>query len=352
MSAIRPVERDDLPAVAALYERVMRPDYPVSGLAEFFARTLLDHPWVDPEIPSLVYTEDGKVVGFIGSQVRRMEFDGRPIRISASSHLIADPGASLPVGALLMRKFLAGPQQLTVTDTSNEAVRPMWSRLGGQPDYLGGIEWIRVLRPGRIAAEIRARRQGRHGARAGLVTGLLDALATRAGRRVLRIPPSSATSEPLVPAAILEHLPAVTDSLRLRPAYDAPFLEWLFRELGRPRRDGDTLAALVRSEGRALGWYICRLTPGGLCQVLQIAARDADAEAVLDRLLKDAAERGAGAVRGRVEPRLLAPVAARRSVLRHTGAKLIHSRDAALVGAITSGSALLTFLDGEWAGLP
>src|SRR5262249_46593389 len=149
-----------------------------------------------------------------------------------------------------------------------------------------------------------------------------------------------------------EHLPAFTDSLRLRPAYDERYLEWLFGELARPRRDGETLAALVRLEGRACGWYVSRLTRGGLCQVLQVAAREEDTGAGVDRLLHDAAGRGAGVARGRVEPRLLAPVAARRAVLRYTGAMLIHSRDPTLIGAITSGSALLSFLDGEWAGLP
>ena len=57
MSRIRPVEPYDLPQVASLFESVMRSGgrTPPPLLAAYFERTLLDNPWADPEIPSLVY---------------------------------------------------------------------------------------------------------------------------------------------------------------------------------------------------------------------------------------------------------------------------------------------------------
>jgi hypothetical protein len=84
VSRIRPVERDDLPTVASLFEAVMRSRgrQPPPRLAAYFARTWLDHPWADPEIPSLVYeTPDGRILGFVGAHVRRLTFDGRPVRM-------------------------------------------------------------------------------------------------------------------------------------------------------------------------------------------------------------------------------------------------------------------------------
>jgi hypothetical protein len=49
-----------------------------------------------------------------------------------------------------------------------------------------------------------------------------------------------------------------------------------------------------------------------------------------------------------VEPRLLAPLAARRCLMRYRGGALTYSDDHDLLGAIATGDALLTRLDGEW----
>ena len=106
-SPIRPLEQEDLPAVARLYQVVMRGggDAPPAFLEPFFERTLLDQPWADSTIPSLVYVEEGEIVGFIGSNVRRMRFDGRPVTMACSAHQIAHPRVrKRAVGALLMRK--------------------------------------------------------------------------------------------------------------------------------------------------------------------------------------------------------------------------------------------------------
>src|SRR3954453_8670276 len=110
-SRIRPLERDDIPAVARLYQVVMREGSggPPAFLAPFFERTLLDQPWADPTIPSLVYVEDGKIVGFIGSNIRRMRFGGEPITMACSAHQIAHPRVrKRAVGALLMNKYMSG----------------------------------------------------------------------------------------------------------------------------------------------------------------------------------------------------------------------------------------------------
>jgi hypothetical protein len=58
MADIRPFERSDLEAVAAL----MRGNMANWQRHEaFLAGTLLDHPWTDPELPSLVTVDDGEV---------------------------------------------------------------------------------------------------------------------------------------------------------------------------------------------------------------------------------------------------------------------------------------------------
>lgn len=208
MSPIRPLERTDLPQVAALYELVMRSGRPTPppGLDDYFARTLLDYPWVDPEIPSLVHTdEDGSIVGFQGSSVRRARFDGRPIRIACAGPLVAHPRArKRGVGAFLVGAYLQGPQDLTITDGGPEHMRQIWTLLGGQMAHLECIEWIRLMRPWRFAESyLRERRAVRRSG--GRLVGALDAATVKSVRR-LSPPAPDVTAEPLTPRGLIEHL--------------------------------------------------------------------------------------------------------------------------------------------------
>ena len=52
---VRPIERDDLSQVAALYQSVVYPDQRVerSRLVREFERLLFDQPWADSETPTL-----------------------------------------------------------------------------------------------------------------------------------------------------------------------------------------------------------------------------------------------------------------------------------------------------------
>src|SRR5215208_4444216 len=108
MSGVRPVDREDLPAVGDLYELVMRSGRRRAppGLPSYFERTMLDQPWADPGLPSLVYEgPGGRLLGFIGSHVRRARLDGRAIRVRCAGQLVSDPAERRRgVGALLLRE--------------------------------------------------------------------------------------------------------------------------------------------------------------------------------------------------------------------------------------------------------
>lgn len=356
MRRIRPLEREDVPRVCRLYERVARsgsPD-PPPQLAGYFERTVLDHPWYDPEIPSLVYEgADGEIVGFLGSHVRRLRVDGRPIRMAASGQLVADPTTrQRGVGALLMRHFLAGPQELAITDGATETVRQMWTGLGGQALVHASIGWTKVLRPAAMSAAMMS--QSARSVVPTLARSLrfvappLDAAAQLVARRAdIRLTPPDATAEPLTVDALLDQIRAAARFLRLYPDYDAEFVRWLFQELS--AIDGAPVRHLVRDRrGRVAGWYIYHLPPAGVASALQVAAPGGDPDLVLDHLFWDAACRGAAAVQGRLEPALFGPLGGRRSLLRRSSGALAHTDDQHLLGVLGSPKALLTRLDGEW----
>jgi hypothetical protein len=227
--SIRPLRRDDLPAVAALYELVARSGTrtPAPGLAGHLAETLLDHPWADEEIPSLVHEEaDGGISGFIGCHVRRFVLDGRPLRVACGGQLVTDPAArSRAVGFFLLREFMRGEQDLALTDTAGEATRLMWARIGGRPAYLPSVSWFRPFRPLRFALDYAAirRRGGTTAERAPFA-----ALGRGAFRPRVPAPPADVEREPLTPASLAAALSELEGAFRLRPAYDEGFLTWLF----------------------------------------------------------------------------------------------------------------------------
>jgi hypothetical protein len=360
---IRPMERGDLDAVAALYERVMRPGAatPSPELRAWFERVVFDHPAADPEIPSLVAVEAGGLAGFLASHPRRLQLDGAAARLACSGQLVVDPKARRrATGALLLRTYLDGPQDLTITDGATELVRAMWERLGGEAAHPQCIEWLRTLRPGSLAATLWARRRGRPrpagpvaavGRAADATARLLpaprawDDVGRADGRQRRTVGTEQLTAEMLV-----AELPGVAARMRLRPDYDAPFAGWLLRELDAVHARGNLRARLVRDDGGdALGWFAYYLVPGGLSPAVSVAAGDeASMGAVLDALLDDAKEGGAAAVHGRLEPLLVAPTAARGCFLRYVGQALVHAREPSLASLAASRHALLTRLEGEW----
>jgi hypothetical protein len=355
---IRPLERRDLPEVARLFQRVMR-QAEVLDQAEtvaFFERTLLDHPWADPEIPSLVHIQDeGRIAGFLGSHVRRLLFDGQPIRAGYVGHLMAAPD-SRPrgmVGTLLLRRYLAGPQDASLTDTAGEPTRRMWEGLGGRLLPVRTIGWTRVFRPWELAADRLSNGLPTVARFVGRVSPVLDRASARTARGLLATSPPAATSEPLTTEALLRELPTLLKGTRLRPAYDEPFVDWLFAELDRLGPGRRCVRRLVSdAEGTALGWYVYLLAPGGVSHVLELAAPGASIEPVLVDLLHHARVSGSAALHGRLEPSLPQPLSGKRAPLTYRGGALAHSERHDLLDALDAPDSLLTRMDGEWWSSP
>jgi hypothetical protein len=357
MSEMRPMRREEIPEVAELYRFVDKSDWriPPEELPRWLDRTLFGHPWTDPEIPSLVYVDDaGAILGFAGSHVRRMRFDGRPIRMAACGPLIAHPRVrNHGVGARLLRSFVTGPQDITITDGASDEIRQIFELVGGQMMHPSSMVWARVFRPlsyvgNRVLhANVHVRHRVKPWARRLLPA--LDVPARRASDYFTAPAPTDSSDELLTPKLLLANLPLVTHSLRLAPDYDEPMLEWLFAELHHNRTWGTPHRRLVRNRaGRVLGWYVYYTLPGEGCQVIQLAADERQEGAVLDNLFAHAVAHGGAAVQGRVEGRTVAELARRGALFRFSPRSLILCRDTDLLGAVTSGHALLTRMEGEW----
>jgi predicted N-acetyltransferase YhbS len=350
VSAIRPLQRADLPTVAALYADFMEWDADATrpGLVAYYARTMLDQPHADPDIPTLVYEDpqDG-VVGVLGSNVRRFTYRDRAIRVACDGPLIVHP-AHRPrgVGALLLRAYLEGPQDLTADDRAIDQVHAMFTRLGGETHGVASLGWSLVLAPLRFAAGALARRvTGREEPPAARTLARVDRLADRR----FRSEPRTGAVEPLTNDALRDMLERLRRVFPLRPTYDEQHLSWLFREMEGANVDGRLVRRLVRTDdGRPAGSYVMYVARHGLAEVIQVATAQPDAELVLDHLVHDAAIGGALEVRGRFEHHLIPALRRRRCRLVPIDWACVHARDAELLAAVHAGRALVTRLDGEW----
>jgi hypothetical protein len=354
VATIRPLERADLPAVTKLIQSGF-PDGESAALERHAAQLgtlLLDHPWVDPALPSLVASEGDQVVGFIGSHPRRMVLGDRELKAACCSHLVVSSrhrgGAA---GALLLREYLNLGQELTYSDTATELVARMWNLYGGRVDAYRSLEWMQLFRPLAWGAQlVRRRLRGGRVDRGIAPVGAIPfhVAGGRVAGRSAAVADPDLTLVPLTDALVLEHARALSAGAMLRPAYDADYLGWLTEQLQLHAGGGEVVRRLVLRGERPVGWFVYVLRKDGCSRVLQLVARDRDADAVLGELFHDARERGTLALAGRPERLITEPLRSRVAVFGLAERFVWHTRDPELAALVDSSRALISRLDGEW----
>ena len=355
-AGIRPCTAEDIPAVARLFRRTFAkgPRHGTRPLEDQLRRELFEHPWRDPNMPSLVFAgADGAPIGFIAVRPLRLLFDGEPVTAAVSGSLMVEEPAKNPlVGARLLRSYLNGPQDLSLSESANAVSQPMWGKLGGRTEPAYSMEWLRVIKPAGLGV-VMARERSRGGTLLRPFAAAFDWCAARVPRNPLRVDPAleigaDADDDDLV-AAILE-LPHV---YRLRPAFDRDSLLWFLAQASLKERYGPLIRRVVRDRnGRTAGAYLYCVRPQGIAFVLQIFATEKAAESVIDDLVADAYRRGAVAVRGRVQPELADVLLRRRAVFVHSSSFVVRSKRADILAAIHAGDAMITGFAGEsWSGL-
>jgi hypothetical protein len=362
-ATIRPFVEDDIPHVARLHHRVLRPADGNAGARleahdAYFARVFFGDPSHDDALSSLVYEDrDGRIVGFLGVIPRRMSFQGRPVRAAISSQFVVDPVSHVGLVAVALAKaFLAGPQDLSITDEADDLARRTWEGLGGTTALLHSMHWTRPLRPARLALSFlrKRRRLTPLALLASPVARIVDALVPRLSSRALHHSVPRHAAEELSEATVLAHLPEFAGLRSLRPEYDARTLAWML-DLAQRRKPGGRLRMIAVKDGSQLmGWYLYHLAGDGIAEALQIAATPATLDAVLDHLFHHAWRAGAIAVNGRLEPRFVQSLSEKLCLFHRRGPwMLVKARDPELVRSFETGDAFFSRVDGEWSlGLP
>ncbi len=355
MGRTRPLTEDDVRSVGELYRTVLGSGNGRSAaeLDGYLREILCRHPWIDPSLPSLVYEEDGRIVGCLGVMPRRMSIAGLPIQAAVSHSFMVAPSSRASLAGLELGKaFLSGRQDLSLAEGGDRS-RRLLQGFGGTTALLYSLHWTRPLRPSRYALSF-LRRRGLPSVLAGALAPLCyaaDATISWIHPEPLRPPPAGVSAEELDCRTLLRGLPVVSRCRALRPEYDAESLHWLLSLLSRKKSRGALQKIALRDGSReTIGWYMYYLNPGGISEVVQIAGREGRFGDVLDHLLDHAWRRGAVAVSGQLEPQELQTLWARSCVFHHDGASwaLIHARRRDVLEAIHRGDAFMTRLEGEW----
>jgi len=354
----RAFRAEDIAEVARLWLKAFRrrSDAPPDPLLAYFHELFFDAPWRDPALPSLVCEDASGIVAFLGVLPRTMMFRGERLRVAVGTQLMTDdsPGAGY-AAVRLLRKFFAGPQDLSFSDGATEGAERLWRAGGGDVAPMDSLTWVRVLRPIQYAAAtFRPQSALRPAIRAmSPLYQLIDVALVRNGLgRRYWAPRASRLEVDIEPTddTILWCVRHLAGDRALHPAYEPDAFRWLLRKAAEKRMHGTLLRGVVRAADQSIvGWYLFYANPGAVAQVLQFGARDRFDEAVLNCLLHHAWRLGAAGVSGKFEFRYAKALAKARCTFTWPGyGTLVHARNRAIIDAIAHGDAFLSRLEGEW----
>jgi hypothetical protein len=358
LSEIRNLERDDVPTVAELFQKTFRDPKKKApqSLVAYFAEAFLNHPWRDPDVTSRVHVAAGKVTGFIGVFPGRFRFRNRAIRAAiVGSLMVADPAHDPLAGAKLLRSVVKGPQDISISETTNLLSQGLWEPLGGKVVPLLSLDWVRIFKPASTALSVLVEKHPEARFLAPLFRGgdwLGASLTARPpqanGRGAMLIAERGASVERF--SAAVERLGAACE---LAPAWTGEHIRWLLAHAERKERYGPIHLTVVRdSRGDPAGCYVYHGRPGGMARVLQVLARPRDTAPIVDALMEEASATGLAALRGRTNPQLIQALLKRKCLFLHRASTMIHTANAELVQAIETEGGLLNGLAGEtWTRL-
>lgn len=322
-----------------------------------FSRVFLENPWRDDALPCLVYEDEGSVVGFLGVVPRLMMMRGQPLRMAIATQFMVHPRKRGQVGLQLVRAFFAGRQDLSIAE-GNAAARTVWEALGGTTLQLQSLRWTRLLRPSQYALCF-LKKHGTPAIMASALTLLgsaFDEILESLPQWPFRVLPPNVAGEQLTEDALLAGISEVSRSRSLRLHYDHTSIKWLLARLADKNLHGCLRKVLVRGAAQeAVGWYLYYVNPGGISEVVQVAAQHGAMGDVLSHLFYDAWDRGAVAVSGVMDPGSIQTFSDARCLLhgRQSWWILAHSKCPERLEPFHGGDAFLTVLEGEgpsWAG--
>ncbi|KAA3499717.1 hypothetical protein J8N08_20170 [Agrobacterium tumefaciens] len=364
MSEIRSFIADDLVSVADMFHRFLRKKdgAATDDLTSYLRAVFLENSNINPDIHSKVYVrDDGRVSGFLGVLPVAMELNGRNIQAAVCSSFVAEDRETDPfAGARLLREVLGGPQELTFGETINDVSADMWKTMRGQLLASYSLDWLRILRPASFGLEIAADRFSSTFRALTPFSKIIDrTISARGHGRALSYYAShpdkvdSFTDDDASDTEFARLARELVGHFPLHPVWTEESLLHMLQHAKCKRLHGEPVQRIVRARGgRAVGLFLYHGNPTGIGRTLQIMAVPGQEQIVIDRLIRNAYDRGLAAIRGRTQPALLRAMLGKKCTFLHASSTIVHSRNADLLKAATDGTAFFNGFCGEsWTRL-
>lgn len=306
-------------------------------------------------MPSLVYeTSENSIAGFLGVLPFRMKFQGEEILAGIGGNYMVDPAVKNPLaGPRMLKKFLSGPQVLSMSDTGNEIGRKMWEGLGGSVSSLQSLHWIRPLRTGLLGLQSIRKKSALLNI-AGIIVEPLayaaDGMAKTMLPKPIKLQKPTGYRREISVQDILESIQAASSKRSLVPVYSVDALQWLIQKAREKQEFGPLrMMGVFRDDHSVEGWYLYYPNPGKIGQVLQVGSRSQNIGNILDHLFQDAWEMKSLALIGRMDSMYMKEFSAKLCLLFHRSNYFVmHSKNADISNAVNSGNSFITRLEGEW----
>ncbi len=354
-SRIRPFVQDDIPQVATLIKGSFdfAKKLSVRFISDALEEVLFHNPWVDKNIPSLVYQHsDGTVKGFIGASPREMMFNGEPVTLAITHNFVVESGPhSFMTGVKLYKSILEGPQDLIISGSAGDTTKYIAEKAGGTIAYAHSYYWWLPIRPFQSGLGYIGNNKFASFLSVGLkpmasVGEFLIGIMAGAPFRYHR---PEADLVKLSASDLVACQNEFSVRYALRPAYSPETLQWVLDTAGKAMHLGKIEAiGVYNKKGCLAGWFIVFLNPGGKCEVLQMKARDGKEALVFENLIYHTWQEGAVELIGRLEPAFMRTVSRSWSFYRPGRMwMLLHGKRMDIITAICRGDMFLSRLEDD-----
>lgn len=355
LKAITPMQRADVPEVAALFQRVFRKGAaPSAEFLRYFEESFFGSPLYSEAEGGLVHRDaDGSIDSALLVIPMQVRVNGQVLTGRLMSNYMTDPAKRTRGGADMVLTIRARNQAFCFSDSANPLSADHWKAVGGHVLPIQSLDWRHVLRPAAWFANRAAARLPPPLARlASLLAKPIDAALRRLMPSL--VPQAAGQGTIMSRADFIAAAPGLVERFAVHPVWSAPELGWMLDMATLNTIDGPLTLRQLRDEtGKLSGCSVFFARPGGVARLLNILARPGQEGAVIADLLTHADSIGCVGVQGMAQPFLMEALGRSKGTsFVPRGFYCISTRDPAIVDAAQRGDVYLGGLLGEdWSRL-
>lgn len=348
---IRELFPNDIDQVADLHRQSGIGDAPreLTRLCDYYKTTFLDSPWHNPALSSLVCCDaNGQITGFIGVLSRQMSYNKTPLNVAVAHRFMVNPQQASPLAAIrLMKQFLSGPQDLSISDGANDQGKQFWLGSGGQISWLYSMEWFKPLCPASYFLTIASRKKQSWFRFFLPLCRLMDSVGYCPQRKT-PISDGRIEEEILIPEKLLGCIQKFAAAKQLAPIYTIEEFQWLYRFMEQNTMRGKLEGCLLKDAcSKIIGCFLYYLKKEGIAEVMLLCADKNKESDVYHCLLNHLRSKKAIGLIGRMVPDFIPAFGKDKVFFKRGSWAMIHSRRPELLESIHSGKVFLSSLEGE-----